>query len=216
MKDQSALGGRTVNRAPAYNHLQMARVTSTKDFNKFGKIEAIFLDYSQPVPIWVINDLDREPVSGDFILVGFMEGRKDMPYMVGFVKNKNYTTNFMVIKKDKIKLQLPVFDIGVKDGKAHKDTQDHLLDNTKQAERAYIELTPDAALIQFPTSKTGATAPASIKITATEVIISHPGTIKHNTGSKGIARLGDSVSVVVGGTSYTGTITSASTKSKID
>jgi hypothetical protein len=150
MADQSSLGGKFTSRLPSYNHLQIARVTSVKDFHKYGKIEAIFLDYSQPAPIWVINDVDREPVEGDFILVGFMEGRKDVPYMVGFVKNKSYTTNFMVVKKDKIKLQLPVFDVGVKDGKAHKDVQEHLLDNAKQTQRATVEMTPDHILIHFP------------------------------------------------------------------
>lgn len=251
--DQSSLGGRVTSRLPNYNHLKMARVTSVKDFNKFGKVEAIFLDYSQPSPIWVINDLDREPVEGDYILVGHMEGRKDVPYMVGFVKNRSYTTNFAVMKKDKIKLQLPIFDIGVKNGKSHKDTDGNLLDNSKQKERAYIEISPEHAFMSYPTDAKDLTKQSTlelkadgtvikypispgkfatiemkadgvavsyntttIKLTASEVTIDSPGVIKHHGGSKGVAREGDAIEVVVDGVTYTGKITSASATTKVD
>lgn len=223
MKEQSSLGGKAVSRAPSYNHTKIARVTSTKDFHKYGRIDVIFLDYGQPAPVWVFNDLDREPVDGDQVLVGFVDGRKDTPYMIGFLKNGSYTTNFFVMKKDKIKLQLPVFNIGVKDGKAHKDVQSHLLDNGKQKERAYIELSPTEVLIHFPTSEAG-TNPAIIKVTATEVLIDHPVKIKHHNGSKEVARKGDTVQVTVSGTvsggtftgTGTGTITSGSSKTMIE
>jgi hypothetical protein len=218
MQDQASLGGKTANRQPGFNDKRFAKVTDTKDFHKYGKISAVFLDYSQPSAIWVVGDIDREPVSGDMIVVGYLDGRKDSPYLAGFVKNQSYTTNFLVVKKDKIKLQLPVYEIGVKDGVSHEDVKTHLLDNSKQDERAYIELAADHALISFPTSQTGATAPAIITVTASGVTIDHPaGTIKHHTGSKGAARAGDTVSVSVPGIgTCTGTITSASTKTLID
>ncbi len=174
MKEQSSLGGRTIHRSPSYNQNKIGRVTSIKDFHKYGRIEVIFLDYSQPVPVWVFNDIDREPVEGDQVLVGYVDGRRDTPYVIGFLKNGSYTTNFVVVKKDKIKLQLPIFDIGVKDGVAHKDVQTHLLDNNNQAQRAYIELTPTEALLKFPTSKDGSTPPAHFKVTATGMEAFHP------------------------------------------
>ena len=174
MQEQSSLGGRVISRLPNYTHTKIGRVTSVKDFHKYGRIEVIFLDYSQPAPVWVFNDIDREPVEGDQVLVGFIEGRKDAPYVIGFLKNASYTTNFVVVKKDKIKLQLPIFDIGIKNGKAHKDVQEHLLDNNKQSERAYIELTPDGILASFPVDKDGAEPPAHIKIDASGIELFHP------------------------------------------
>jgi hypothetical protein len=215
--EQSSLGTKKMNRLPKYSSYTIARVTSVADYHKYARIEVLFLDYSQPCPVWVIGELDREPVEGDQVLIGFIEGRQDMPYVKGFVKNKSYTTNFVVVKKDKIKLQLPIFEIGVKDGMAEKDVESNLLDNTKQSERAYIELTEDHVFVSFPTSKDGSTAPATIEITATGMTIDHPsGAIHHHGGSKGVARVGDTVTVNVNGTNYTGTITSGSTKTFID
>lgn len=218
MSEQSSLGQRVVNRLPRYGTSSIARVTSVTDYHQYARIEAIFLDGGQPCPIWCIGELDREPVEGDQVLVGFIEGRQDAPYIQGFVKNKSYTTNFVIVKRDKIKLQIPVFDIGTKNGLADKDVQGNLLDNTKQNQRAYIEVTPDHAFVSFPTSKDGSTAPATIELTATGVVINHPnGTIKHHGGSTGVARIGD---VITGTTSdgktVTGTITSGSTKTLVD
>lgn len=226
MGDQSSLGGRQIYRLPKFDQITVARVTSVKDYEKFGRIEVVGLDNSQPVPIWVIGDIDREPVEGDQILMGYIEGRQDAPYMKGYVKNKSYGTNFIVMKKDKIKLQLPVFEVGVIGGASHKDTQGNLLDDANQEQRAYIELAVDHALISFPTDIDGATPPAFIKVTADGVEINHPtGVIKHNSGTTGVARQGDTVQVTVSGTDSrgdsftatgTGTITSASTKTMID
>ena len=170
MKEQSALGGRVISRQPNYNHTKIGRVTSVKDFQKYGRIEVIFLDYSQPAPVWVFNNIDREPVEGDHVLVGFIEGRKDTPYVIGFLKNMSYTTNFVVVKKDMIRLQLPVFDIGVKNGRAHKDVQEHLLNEGKKNERAIVELTPSHLLLQFPTGG----SPVTLKLSASGIEASHP------------------------------------------
>jgi len=150
MQEQSAFGSRQVHRLPPYSESKLARVTSTKDYIKYGRIEVIFLDYGQPAPVWVVGDIDREPVEGDMVVVGFLDNRQDSPYLIGFVKNENYTTNFVVVKKDKVKLQLPVFEIGVKDGKAHKDVKENLLDNAKQTQRATVEMTADHLLIHYP------------------------------------------------------------------
>lgn len=155
MTEQSSLGGRKINRTPNFGDLLFARVTSTKDFIKYGRIEVIFLDSSQPSPVWVVNDVDREPVIGDNVLVGYIEGKKDAPYLAGFVKNKNWSTNFVVVKKDKIKLQLPVYLFDTsgqfkKDSIGHKDVKGNLLDNQKQIQRATVELNPDELYIQMP------------------------------------------------------------------
>jgi len=172
MKDQSALGGKSVNRLPKFDSTRLAHVTSTKNYEKYGRIEVVFLDYSQPVPVWVIGGIDREPVEGDTVIVGYLDNRKDAPYLAGFLRNSSYGTNFITVKRDLIKLQLPIFEIGVKDGTADKDVQGHLLDDSKQSQRAYVELTPAHALISFPVDKSGSAA--TIKITQAGFEFFHP------------------------------------------
>lgn len=174
MKDQAALGGKTTNRMPEFNATRLAKVTSTKDYEKYARIEVVFLDYSQPVPVWVMGDLDREPVEGDTVIVGYLDNRKDAPYLAGFLRNSSYGTNFITVKRDLIKLQLPVYEIGVKDGIADKDVRGHLLDANKQQQRAYVELTPEHALLSYPTDKEGKNPPATIKAASDSVEISYP------------------------------------------
>ncbi|WDZ57708.1 hypothetical protein MF625_07945 [Paenibacillus polymyxa] len=174
MKDQSALGDKSVNRLPEFNSTRLARVTSIKDYEKYARIEVVFLDYSQPVPIWVIGDIDREPVEGDTVIVGYLDSRKDAPYLAGFLRNGSYGTNFITVKRDKIKLQLPVFEIGKKGGVADKDVQEHLLDASKQQQRAYVELTPEHALLSYPSDKDGKNPPVTVKVAPGNVEISCP------------------------------------------
>jgi hypothetical protein len=174
MKDQSALGGKTTNRMPEFNATRLARVTSIKDYEKYARIEVIFLDYSQPAPVWVLGDIDREPVEGDIVIVGYLDNRKDAPYLAGFQKNSSYGTNFITVKRDKIKLQLPVYEIGVKDGMAHKDVQGNLLDDSKQSQRAFMELTPEHALLSYPADKAGKKPPATVKVAPGGVEVSYP------------------------------------------
>ncbi|MDQ0719814.1 hypothetical protein QF049_001075 [Paenibacillus sp. W4I10] len=174
MKDQAALGGKTTNRMPEFSATRLAKVTSTKDYGKYARIEVVFLDYSQPVPVWVMGELDREPVEGDTVIVGYLDNRKDAPYLAGFLRNSSYGTNFITVKRDLVKLQLPVYEIGVKDGIADKDVQGHLLDDSKQSQRAYVELTPDHALLSYPTDKEGKNPPVTLRVAPGSVEISCP------------------------------------------
>jgi hypothetical protein len=216
MHNQSSLGPKHVHRLPAFHETKLARITSTREYLKYGRVEVIFLDYSHPVAVWVIGDLDREPTEGDRVLISYMEGRHDAPYIVGFVRNKAYTSNFITVKKDKIKIQLPVFGIGTDGSKADKDIQGHLLDDTKQNERAYIEISPSEVAINFPFDATGVKSPATIKLTASGIEINHPDKIVTiNGGTKGIARVGDTVDMTSTSPTY-GKITSGSSTIKVD
>lgn len=187
---QSSLGIAKPHRSPKFEDLQLARVTSAVDFDKLARIEVVLLNQGQPSPIWIINNIDRKPIEGDFVLVGYINGRKDMPYLAGFYKNKSYTTNFIHVDKDKIRVQLPVLEVGVAGGKAIKDVEGHLLDESRLSERAYMELTPTQAVMSFPvgdqTARTELTpAQASVsfpvgnqvarmELTPTQAIVSFP------------------------------------------
>lgn len=204
MQPQSGFGSKTVHRLPTYDYVQVGRVTSVANYKDYGRLDVVFHDYSQPHPVWVTGHADREPVEGDQVLVGFINGRPDQPYLISFVRNESYTSNFLVIQKDKIRVQLPVFDIGVANGVAHKDVKEHLLNDGKLNQRAYVELTPNYALIHMPTSSDGSSSPATIKL-------QKDGQVILNGGGSSVARVGDTVSVYVPGVgNCTGTITSGS------
>lgn len=181
MQHQSSLGSRKIHRAPSYNTTKIGRVTSVKDYEKWGRIEVVFLDYGQPLPVWVVGDIERKPVEGDHVIIGYIDGRRDAPYLIGFVKNKSYTTNFIRVEKDKIRIQLPVFDVGVKNGTAHNDVKGHLLDESKLPQRAYVELSSNQAKISFPTSKSS--PPAHIKITSEGMEMYHPTNVTIQAGA---------------------------------
>lgn len=144
--EQSALGTKTMHRQPRYTEPKLGRITSTHNYRLYGKVEVIFLDYSQPVPVWVMNDIDREPVEGDQVIVGFMDGRADAPYLQGFIRNNAYTSNFILVERDRIRLQLPVVDETL-------DIKDKLLTEANITKRAYIDITRDGIEVYHPTGK---------------------------------------------------------------
>jgi hypothetical protein len=132
MHEQSGLGAKTIKRQPTYDMTQIGRVVGVADYVKYGRIEVIFLDYSKPFPVWVNGSVDRAPVAGDQVLVGFIKGRQDAPYLAGFIRNESYTSNFVLIESDRIVLQLPIDT---------EDSDGHLLDDTRKASRVSVELT---------------------------------------------------------------------------
>lgn len=138
MHEQAGLGNKKIRRLPSYMETQIGRVTSANDYKLYGRIEVIFLDYSQPFPVWVSGSVDREPVSGDQVLVGFLQGRQDNPVMLGYVRNEAYTSNFILVEKDKITLQLPTDP---------DDIKGHLLDDTQKSSRVTIEITSGGVVI---------------------------------------------------------------------
>jgi len=138
MQEQAGLGTRKIHRKPVYTETDIARVTSTKDYNAYGRIEVIFINYGQPFPVWVSGSVDREPASGDLVLISYIQGRADAPYMAGFVRNESHTSNFIRVEKDKILLQVPTDS---------DDILGHLLDDTKKSSRTILEITASGATL---------------------------------------------------------------------
>jgi hypothetical protein len=134
MQPQSSLGVEQIYKAPSYTHIQIGHITSTKNYKDYGIVEVVFLDHSQPFPVWANGTLDKEPTEGDTVLVGFIQGRYDYPYVIAFVRNKSYTANFITVEKDRIIIQLSADS---------EDLKNHLLDDSKKASRPYIEVTSE-------------------------------------------------------------------------
>jgi hypothetical protein len=151
MANQSSLGDRQVHRHPNFHKTDMGRVTKNNRYEAHGIIEVVLLDYSKPFPVWVINEIDRKPMTGDHVLISYVGGRKDSPYLVGFVKNKAYTTNFIEVHEDRIRVQLPVKEIGKKNGKAHNDTKSFLTKDANLMDRGFVEIKGAKITIHHPT-----------------------------------------------------------------
>lgn len=136
---QNSLGSRQPSRTPVYHQTKMGRVHNTSRWREYGKIEVVFLDYGTPLPVWVVGNIDREPSEGDWVLVGYMEGRKDAPYLVGYVRNEAYTSNEIIIGKEYLRFQLPA---------NLDDRKESMLDDAKYLDmRPYVEITPEKTII---------------------------------------------------------------------
>lgn len=171
-KRQSALGThRVVHVKPSYVKSRIGKIRSVRDYQTKGFIEVQFLNYGLPFPVWVVGDLDREPSEGDMVVIGYMEGRKDAPYLAGFVRNQSVTSNYIVVTEDTIRFQLPIDS---------KDKTGHMLDDSKLSTRAYIEVTANQITLNHP--KKVAINGATIDINGTTVdITGTPVTINGTT-----------------------------------
>ena len=152
LNSQSSLGSRKIHRVPDFNVTHIGRVTKISDYESLGRIEVMFLDYGISHPVWVVGSIERKPVLNDLVLIGYINGRKDSPYLAGYVMNASYTTNFITIEENRIKIQLPIVD-------KQDDVDYHLTNDDNQDSRAYIILDSDGLTIHHPTGDITLSAP---------------------------------------------------------
>ena len=149
---QSSLGSQKIHRNPEYNTTHIGRVTKIEDYDALGRIDVMFLDYGVSHPVWVVGSIERKPVIGDLVIIGYINGRQDSPYLAGYVKNGAYTTNFITIQQDRIKIQLPIQN-------KEEDTKTYLNEDTRQTGRAYIIIDNNGLTIHHPTGDITLSAP---------------------------------------------------------
>lgn len=137
----NSLGKRQIHRNPAYTIDKLGRVKSAANYREKGRIEVEFLDHGKSMPVWVVGDVDREPVEGDMVIVGYMEGRKDSPYLKSFVRNESYTANYIEVGKEYVRIQLP---------KTKVDREKKMLDGKLKSSRPYVEVNMDGIAIHHP------------------------------------------------------------------
>lgn len=202
-----------------FNDTQIARVQKTDDYDAKGKIEVIYVNRTKPAPIWVFDG--PKPEVGDYVLVGFINGQKNNPYMVGLFSHKAWTSNFVRVEKDLIRIQMPTddHDITGLDPTVENDPKNHLRDDaTYLTQRGYIQIDKTGIKIHLPA---GMTPVLPLTIEADEVDITTKTanlkadtiTVTNAAGSgttQPIARQGDPVQVdtVTG----IGTITTGSSR----
>jgi len=183
-----------------FNDVLMARVERVDDLQTKGRIEVIFLNRTKPAPVWVFDGPD--PVVGDFVMVGFVNGQKNNPYVIGIFKNKAWTSNFLLVTEKMIRVQFPTDtkDVTGEDPSKENDPKSHLRDPAKLETRGYLQIDASGIKLHAP-------AGLPVEIDADTVLV------KDNAGSgtlKKLVREGDPVQVdtVTGN----GTVTTGSSR----
>lgn len=106
MQTQSALGNKVLNRLPDFSQTFLGRVTSVKDFDR-GRVEIALIDGGTPIVASVVGQIARKPVEGDKVLISYISGRPDAPYLLGFVHKDSFSSDSIRVEKDKITVKLP-------------------------------------------------------------------------------------------------------------
>jgi hypothetical protein len=202
----------------SFNDNVIARVEKNDDYDK-GKIEVIFVNRTKPAPVWVFDG--PKPEVGDYVLVGYINGQKNNPYMQGIFSNKAWTSNFIVVEKDRIRIAFPTDDKDVtgEDPEKENDPKSHLRDDaTYQWTRGFISINKDGMIIHVPKELPVQIMAGSAELRADSILVdSYDG----GGSPLPIARQGDPVEVEVSGTdsngdsfsvTATGTITTGSSR----
>lgn len=106
MQPQNALGNQQIHRLPSFRGTFFGRVTSAEHYD-LGRVEVVLLDGGTPLVASVVGDIARKPVAGDKVLVSYIAGRPDAPYIAGFLHKDTYSADSIRLEEDKIILQLP-------------------------------------------------------------------------------------------------------------
>lgn len=192
------------NRFPEFNTVQAAKVTSIKDLEEKGQIYVKFNKRGSPAPVNVMENGGHViPSEGDYVLVGFVDGDKTTPYLIGYAMNNYACANFFRLSAQGITLQFPLDET---------DAEEHMTDDTKESKRASIRIHSNSMELYYPVGGD------AVKVTLTKdgvLDVAVPDSIKLG-GETPVARQGDSVQVSVPGIgTCTGTITGGSDKVKV-
>lgn len=132
-----------------FNIPTLARVTKNDHYFSQSKIEVVFLNRTAPVPIWVLNSgASVKPEVGDYVLVDYIDGQKNNPYMVGLVSHKAYTSNFIRVEKDMIRIQFPTNPNDVLQGQEDNSNSHLRNDAAYLASRYYIQIDGNGVTIK--------------------------------------------------------------------
>lgn len=166
-----------------FNTPSFARVQDNSNYESESKVTVVFLNRTQPAPVWVFDG--PKPEVGDFVVVAHIDGQKNNPYVSGIVAFKGRTSNYVRVEDGLIRIQLPTEEADVTGGNpAREGTASHLRDDaTYLTSRSYIELTAQGITIHAPSG-------TPVNIVADTVSIGSAGGT-----AKPVARVGDTVSI---------------------
>lgn len=117
-KPQSSLGVMKAHMpGKKYDHLKIAKVINTTDWEVKHKIDVSFEDGNNIkggiTPIWITeNNTNIEPKEGDLVVVGFVDGNKNNGLLVSYVMDKFTYANRIKINNQGVKIR---WEIGGKD-----------------------------------------------------------------------------------------------------
>ena len=176
--NQNSLGEFKTHKPDSFTQLIPGRVVSTVDYEEFKQVAVSFSKGGTTLPVWVVEDgVSPKPVNGDWVLVGFIGGHKNQPYIAGYYRGNYAWSNHIMMRRDEtteeILIQLPVLpELKI------VDLEEHLTNDTKKETRAFVHLHTDFAEISFPT---GPSSRVSIKADKNgNLTINAPGTVTIN------------------------------------
>lgn len=168
-----------------FNDMLMARVEKVDNLETKGQVEVIFLNRTKPAPVWVFDG--PSPAVGDYVMVGFVGGQKNSPYIAGIFRNRGWTSNFVLVTDKMIRIQFPTdsTDVTGADESKENDPKSHLRDDEKLDTRGYLQIDAEGIKLHAP-------AGLPVEIDADTVLVKdHSG-----TGTpKRLVREGDPVQV---------------------
>jgi hypothetical protein len=100
---QSSLGDLQGYRPYRFDYIIFAKVTSNADYDTKGRVEVKLFNGRTfggvPVPVTVLqNGVNFAPKEGDLALLGYANGIKNAPVILGFINGKYSNTNTITIE----------------------------------------------------------------------------------------------------------------------
>lgn len=114
---QTSLGQPIPYPYPRFDHVAMAKVTGTVDYATIGRVEVQFINDGglaggMAVPAYVVESgLSVGPEEGDTVLVGFIRGDKNSPWLIGTFMGGAATSGLLRLKKDRFTVSVKT-DLG--------------------------------------------------------------------------------------------------------
>ena len=106
---QSALGELKPYRIQRFDHFKVAVVASTSHFDEDGTIEVHFVRGGHPVPVHIFENMGTNlPEEGDWVLIGFAEGSKHFPFLIGYLKDYYRTSDILRLTKNFFEVKFPI------------------------------------------------------------------------------------------------------------
>lgn len=130
-----------------FDHVRRAVVLSTVDFDEKRRIEVQFEKGGAPTPVHIIeNFATKVPEPGDWVIVGYIEGSKHLPYLIGHVKDLHRTADIVRLHKTFFEVKFPVhYDVENHDKEFEHPMfrMDHW-DENEEGEQAILLQIPDS------------------------------------------------------------------------
>lgn len=166
-RHQASLGSPKPHPYPRFDHVLIAKVANNADYAN-GRIEVQLDDGIIPggilVPVFISHSgIEVKPEQGDTVLIGFLQGAKNNPWLINFAQGKHAYAKSIMVDENGITLQWPP---GSGTTKITVDNQDNI--QLKNTANVIITLNSQGAISISAPETINIEAPKGITLTATD------------------------------------------------